>query len=58
MLQTIKVGNDELNVFFDSGYGDMVYNKRALLPNQKMVKKVCKEFCLRIWQISDYYSFI
>ena len=45
MLQTIKVGNDKLNAFFDSGCGDMVCSKRAidLLSNQKRAKKICKD---------------
>ena len=30
MLQTIKIGNDKLNVFFDSGCGEMVCSKRAI----------------------------
>ena len=48
MLQTTKVGNDKLNVFFDSGCGDMVCSKRAidLLSNQKRAKKICKDYVI------------
>ena len=45
MLQTIKVGDDKLNIFFDSGCYDMVCSKRAvdLLSKQQRAKNVSKE---------------
>ena len=42
MLQTIRVDNQDLNIFFDSGCGDMVCRKMPVdwLKNSNRAKRV------------------